>query len=147
MASVAFPVTGRPTTRPRSGAAPFFRFRPRLAFGLPGQGLPAWPKLETMHHEGAPRELCMAIRADERRRSHCESPCLTAEDIVPTFHRTLALSALRDLRVQGWRFRTDDEGVFLKAPGTCVMHSTQYTPFVGVTIRPYLGHLLDVETT
>ena len=49
--------------------------------------------------------------------------------------------------VQGWRFRTDDEGVFLKAPGTCVMHSTQYTPFVGVTIRPYLGHLLDVETT
>lgn len=100
-----------------------------------------------MHHEGAHRELCLAIRADERRRSHCESLGLTAEDIVPTLHRTTALSVLRDLHVQGWRFRTDDEGVLLKAPGTCVMHSTQYIPFVGVTIRPYLRHRMDVETT
>ena len=118
MTSVVLPATSKPATRNRSIAAPLRRFRPRLALGYQDKLYRLVRQLEKMHHDEANRELSLAIQAEEHRRSQYETLGLTLEDIVPTLHWMTALRVLRDLHVQGWTFRTDDEGLLLKAPGT-----------------------------
>ena len=118
MTSVVLPATSRPATRNRSIAAPLRRFRPRLALGYQDKLYRLVRQLKKMHHDEADRELSLTIQAEEHRRSQYETLGLTLEDIVPTLHWTTALRVLRDLHVQGWTFRTDDEGLLLKAPGT-----------------------------
>ena len=117
MTPVTIPASSRPATRRRNVAAPLRRFRPRLALGYQDKLYRLGRQLEKMHDDEAHRELSLAIQAEEQRRSQYESLGLTSEDIVPTIHWTTALRVLRDLHVQGWTFRTDDEGLLLRAPG------------------------------
>ena len=118
MTSVVLPAAGSPPTRTRKVAAPLRRFQPRLALGYQDKLYRLGRRLEEMDHDAAHRELSSAIQAEEHRRAQYESLGLTANDIVPTLHWAAALRVLRDLHVQGWTFRTDDEGLLLKAPGT-----------------------------
>ena len=117
MSSVVLPATSRTVTPTRNIVAPLRRFRPRLALGYQEKLYRLGRQLKKMHHDEAHRELSSAIKAEEHRRSQYESLGLTPQDIVPTLHWTTALRVLRDLHVQGWTFRTDDEGLLLKAPG------------------------------
>ena len=71
-----------------------------------------------MPHDASCRELSIAIQSGEDRRAQYESLGLTLADIAPTLHWTTALRVLRDLHVQGWTIHSDDEGLFLRAPGT-----------------------------
>lgn len=80
--------------------------------------------------------------ARARRRRRARAANQRAADALTKSGRPAKPSA-----EQGWTLRTDDEGVLLKAPGTCVMPSTPYIPFVGVTIRTYFRRRLLVEKT
>ena len=118
MTPVVLSAASSPTTRPRKIAAPLRRFRPRLALGYQDKLYRLGQQLEKMDHDAAHRELSLTIQAVEHSRSQYESLGLTAKDIVSTLHWATALRVLRDLHVQGWTFRTDDEGLLLKTPGT-----------------------------
>ena len=94
------------------------RFRPSLAFGYQDELNRLVQRLQSMRHEDADQELASAVETADARRTHYQSLGLTLQDLVPTLQWGTALRVLRDLHKQGWIFRTDDEGLFLRAPGT-----------------------------
>lgn len=61
--------------------------------------------------------LVETIGAADQHREALESFGLSAHDLLPTISYVTTLKVLRDLLVQGWTLRVDDEGVILDAPG------------------------------
>ena len=118
MTSVVLPATRTPVATKRRFAAPLRRFRPRLALGYQDELYRLGRQLEALPHDEVDRALSSEVLAADNRRSKYESLGLSLEDLVPTLQWTTALRVLRDLHVQGWTLRTDDEGLLLKAPGT-----------------------------
>lgn len=118
MTSVVLPAPRTPVTTKRRFAAPLRRFRPRLALGYQEELYRLGRRLEALPHDEADRALSLEVLTADHRRSKYESLGLSLEDLLPTLRWTTALRVLRDLHVQGWALRTDDEGLFLKAPGT-----------------------------
>ena len=118
MTSAVIAATSEPAVPKRNITAPLRRFRPRLTLGYQEKLYRLAQKLEEIPHDASYRELSIAIQSGEDRRAQYESLGLTLADIAPTLHWTTALRVLRDLHVQGWTIHTDDEGLFLRAPGT-----------------------------
>lgn len=104
------------TTSPTAGGR-YRRFRPRLALGYQQDLQALIGELAAM---GATEEqvvLEAAIeRLDERQRE-LYTFGLNGMDLAPTVRYGATLRVLRDLVIQGWTIREDDEGVILDAPG------------------------------
>ncbi len=97
------------------------RFRPLLALGYQ-QNLRAL--IEQLSERRNPEEakalLNEAVVTVGDHMSALFSFGLTLGDLIPTVRYSAALRVLRDLTVQGWSVRYDDEGAILDPPGSAV---------------------------
>jgi hypothetical protein len=106
----------RRSTAPTAGSR-YRRFRPRLALGYQQDLQRLIGELAAM---GATEERVMLNSAIERldeRQSALQRFGLSGMDLAPTVRYSATLRVLRDLVIQGWTIREDDEGVILDAPG------------------------------
>ena len=109
-------VASRSTTSPTAGSR-HRRFRPRLALGYQQDLQTLIGELAVM---GATEERVMLNSAIERLDEHqsaLQTFGLSGLDLAPTVRYGATLRVLRDLVIQGWTIREDDEGVILDAPG------------------------------
>jgi hypothetical protein len=112
----ALTVAGRSTTSSSAGSR-HRRFRPRLALGYQQDLQALIGELAVM---GATEERVMLNSAIERLAEHeraLQAFGLSGLDLAPTVRYGATLRVLRDLVIQGWTIREDDEGVILDAPG------------------------------
>lgn len=101
------------------------RFRPLLALGYQ-QNLRALIEQlsESRDPEGAKALLNEALVTIDDHMSALFSFGLTLGDLIPTVRYSAALRVLRDLTVQGWSVRYDDEGAILDPPGSAVFRGS-----------------------
>ena len=117
MTSALLATSSTPAAPKRDVSGGLRRFRPRLTLGYQEELYRLSRRLETMSHARGADELAEALETADRRLAQYESLGLAPGDLLPTLRWATALRVLRDLRVQGWTFQTDDEGLLLKAPG------------------------------
>lgn len=117
MTSLIVPPASPPAGSKRDHAGNLRRFRPRLALGYQDELARLSHELEGASTERASRLLTDAIEGADRRIAQYEQFGLALADLLPTVRWVTALRVLRDLHIQGWTLRTDDEGVLLNAPG------------------------------
>lgn len=102
--------------RERLIPTPFRRFRPNLVLGYQ-EGLQALTRrLADLPEQEASELLAEAISGVDRHVAELLAVGLTPTDLAPTTRYAATLRVLRDLLLQGWRIRDDDEGVILDAP-------------------------------
>jgi hypothetical protein len=105
------------TGRPRLTSANLRRFRPELALGFQQDLGTLAAQIAGLPSEDAAAILAVAIEKSDARRGLLQGLGLSAHDSLPTARYAAALRILRDLVVQGWDVRGDDEGLILEAPG------------------------------
>ena len=93
------------------------RFRPALALEHQSQVLEIAREVSRAGFDGGRDVLQGAVQAADARISSLEHLGLRREDLGPAVAFAAALRVLRDLVVQGWTIREDDEGIILDAPG------------------------------
>ena len=98
-------------------AAAFRRFRPRLALGYQQDLRELARRLTDLDPLQAQQHLADAIHKTEDHVAMLRHVGLTAAELVPTLRYSAAILVLRDLLLQGWTLREDDEGILLDAPG------------------------------
>ena len=95
----------------------FRRFRPSLALGHQEEIRTLGARLAVApFDQGADIVHVMIAQAEERLAVLADSG-LSRLDAVPTLRYVATLKILRDLLIQGWSVRLDDEGIMLDAPG------------------------------
>jgi hypothetical protein len=102
--------TSRTTSRYR-------RFRPRLALGYQQDLQALIGELTAMGANEERVVLTAAIDRVDERRHELQAFGLSGMDLAPTVRYGATLRVLRDLVIQGWTIREDDEGIILDAPG------------------------------
>lgn len=96
---------------------PVRRFRPRLALGYQQELRVLCERIIGVPPDSAKDTLDAAVLAVEAHRDALSAFGLTPTDLIPTLQYATTLKVLRDLVVQGWTVRVDDEGIILDAPG------------------------------
>jgi len=95
----------------------FRRFRPPLAVGYQ-QELHGIVRMALASSNGdVERVLRTAVESSEQRSLQLRDSGLQSRDLLPTIRFEATLRVLRDLLIQGWSIREDDEGILLDAPG------------------------------
>src|SRR5262245_23247236 len=93
----------------------FRRFRPLLTLGHQQE------LRELVRRRGAvsvgTEVLAESVAAVDDRLASLRSLGLSLGDLIPTIRYAATLRTLRDLLIQGWKLREDDEGILLDAPG------------------------------
>jgi Domain of unknown function (DUF4338) len=109
-------VKDRSTISSVSGSR-YRRFRPRLVLGYQQDLQSLIRDLTAMPADEARVLLHAAVERLDKRQNSLQSFGLTRFDVAPTVRYGATLRVLRDLLIQGWTAREDDEGVILDAPG------------------------------
>jgi hypothetical protein len=109
-------VESRSTTRSELGSR-YRRFRPRLVLGYQLDLHSLIEELTAMPPSEAGAVLDAAIDTLDDRQTALLSFGLKGMDLAPTVRYGATLRVLRDLIIQGWTIRQDDEGIILDAPG------------------------------
>jgi hypothetical protein len=101
------------------------RFRPLLALGYQQDLRALIEQLsDSRDPEDARALLNEAVETVGDHMSALFSFGLTLGDLIPTVRYSAALRVLRDLTVQGWSVRYDDEGAILDPPGSIVFRGS-----------------------
>jgi len=93
------------------------RFRPGLALGFQQDLRHLLQQLRAVTANEAEQVLSDAVATARARQDALQQVGLTPTDLLPTARYGATLRILRDLVMQGWDMRFDDEGVILQAPG------------------------------
>jgi hypothetical protein len=104
-------------SRPRGGSSRYRRFRPHLSLGYHEELLGLIDALATAASSDAHNLLVSAIGRVDQKHGSLQVFGLGALDLAPTARYAATLRVLRDLLMQGWTPRVDDEGIILDAPG------------------------------
>lgn len=117
MSTLTLPNNVAVEARERLAPTPFRRFRPSLVLGYQQDLHALTRRLAAVPVAESHALLTEAIAAMDRRLADLRAVGLTAADVGPTTRYATTLRVLRDLLLQGWTVRDDDEGVILDAPG------------------------------
>lgn len=93
------------------------RFRPRLALGYQQDLRSLAERIPNADASDAEPVLSEAIALISDHQARLVSSGLTPDDLLPTSKYLTTLRVLRDLVTQGWKLRSDDEGIILDSPG------------------------------
>jgi len=93
------------------------RFRPGLALGFQQDLRHVLHQLSIVPADEVEQVLSDAVATARARHDALQQVGLTPTDLLPTARYGVTLRILRDLVMQGWELRFDDEGVILQAPG------------------------------
>lgn len=100
----------------RGNRITFRRFRPHLTFGYQQELYWLTKRLASAEMAEAEVVLKGAIAAAQESETNLRSMGFLSNDLTPTLQYLAALHVLRDLIIQGWAIKHDDEGVLLGSP-------------------------------
>lgn len=98
-------------------SAPFRRFRPSLALGHQQELQELARRIAGLNSLAAQALIATSIQRVEEQVTVLRQLGLSQADLLPPYRYSAALLVLRDLLLQGWKIREDDEGILLDAPG------------------------------
>lgn len=104
--------------------APYRRFRPSLGLGHQQELQELARRVASLSAATVQAEIAEALCTAEEHSALLRHVGLTSADVLPTLRYSAALLVLRDLLLQGWKLREDDEGILLDAPGRASLRVT-----------------------
>lgn len=116
-----------PAAAPRQDAL-FRRFRPVLTLNYQRELHSLANHVRDADASEARSQLDRSIRAVREHRSSLLSLGLKRGDLEITTRYLATLQILRDLLLQGWRLRSDDEGLLLDSPGKSLSEARGSNP-------------------
>jgi len=100
------------------------RFRPHLSLGYQQRLQAILSDISCTEQINLNELLTQEISTIDEKKEDFQSLGLKSSDLIPTIYYSSTLRVLRDLVLQGWTVREDDEGIILDAPSIGMEVST-----------------------